>query len=342
MKEIFQRKLFWAILVILLLAVFVYPPFMFRVGSQEGSAIMKRTWGWIVSPPQVGNMLMEVDLKTLLVESIIAILLTIAVCLIPFRKIGAGFRLAFTVFKMVLISKGFWLMIVIISFAIMIYPPFIKEGKQRIWEIPLQLTLEESSAREFPKTGETIYILSDEITGRKIKFAWRDVNPPTNEDLKKIFHSGFKVVRKKFVPATSDRKLGFIFLPPTHRIPLEDSINEISLKVLEEKMLLGDEKIEDKSRSTKLKNFREMYPQYNNLSDYELANSLWELYYSDMPFGEFALKVGLDIKQALKEINEERKMRIDKEALIAELAVGFGLSFLIMLMIFGMKNKRKY
>ena len=77
MKEIFQRKTFWGILVILLLAVFVYPPF---VGHRE-----YRRWGWVFS---YDYMYMEIDIKTLFIEAIMAFLLTIGIFLIPFRKIG--------------------------------------------------------------------------------------------------------------------------------------------------------------------------------------------------------------------------------------------------------------
>jgi hypothetical protein len=79
-KEILQKRLFWVILVILLLAVFVYPPFMVKAQYY----IFMRSWGWLFSPP----VKMEIDFKTLFVEAIIAILLSIGICLIPFRKIG--------------------------------------------------------------------------------------------------------------------------------------------------------------------------------------------------------------------------------------------------------------
>jgi len=87
MKDIFQRKTFCIILVIFLLAVFIYPPFM-QIAPQE--VVVGRSWGWIFSPPKLDlNFFMELDLKMLLAESIIAILLSIGVCLIPFGKRGA-------------------------------------------------------------------------------------------------------------------------------------------------------------------------------------------------------------------------------------------------------------
>jgi ABC-type spermidine/putrescine transport system permease subunit I len=80
MKEIFQSKAFWLILAILLLAAFVYSPFMMK--SQYTGFVVLREWGWFFSPPKY----MEVDLKTLLVEAIIAILLATGICSIPFGK----------------------------------------------------------------------------------------------------------------------------------------------------------------------------------------------------------------------------------------------------------------
>ena len=78
MKDIFKRKTFWTLLIILLLAVFVYPPFIEgRYGSE------RRSWGWFfLSDMGV------VDLKMLLVEAIIATLLSVGICSITFREIG--------------------------------------------------------------------------------------------------------------------------------------------------------------------------------------------------------------------------------------------------------------
>ena len=91
MKEIFQRRAFWVILVILLLAVFVHPPFIAKApiggfGQGGGEVIIDRTWGWIFSPPKYIAIVMEIDFKTILAESIIAILVTIGICLILFSK----------------------------------------------------------------------------------------------------------------------------------------------------------------------------------------------------------------------------------------------------------------
>ena len=86
MKEIFQRKTFWALLIILLLAVFVYPPFLHRY---RNGSVSHRSWEWFAEG------MGEVDLKMLLVGAIIAILLTIGIFLIPFipfKKIGFTIR----------------------------------------------------------------------------------------------------------------------------------------------------------------------------------------------------------------------------------------------------------
>lgn len=92
MKEIFQRKIFWMILIILLLVVFAYPPFIAKVPSPnigKGEVIIGRSWGWIFSPPKYAGMfIMEPDLKMLLAETVIATLLTIGICLVPFKKLS--------------------------------------------------------------------------------------------------------------------------------------------------------------------------------------------------------------------------------------------------------------
>jgi hypothetical protein len=45
---------------------------------------------------------------------------------------------------------------------------------------------------------------------------------------------------------------------------------------------------------TTLAEFRAQYPQYDDMSDGDLATSLHEKYYSDMPFGDFAREIQLD------------------------------------------------
>jgi len=72
MKEIFQRKAFWVTLVILFLAIFVYPPFFYHY----------RYWDWIF------NGSAQLDLKMIFAESIMAILVTIGIFMIPFKKIN--------------------------------------------------------------------------------------------------------------------------------------------------------------------------------------------------------------------------------------------------------------
>lgn len=45
--------------------------------------------------------------------------------------------------------------------------------------------------------------------------------------------------------------------------------------------------------STGLAKFRQQYPQYNDMSDSKLADSLYNRFYSDMPRAEFDAKLGL-------------------------------------------------
>jgi hypothetical protein len=73
MKEIFQRRVFWMILIILLLTVFVYPPFSAKESST--GVVLEREWGWIFSPPKLQRLgELDIDLRILFVESVIAIL----------------------------------------------------------------------------------------------------------------------------------------------------------------------------------------------------------------------------------------------------------------------------
>jgi hypothetical protein len=101
MREIFQRRTFWVILVILLLAVFIYPPWIKTTKFKASDGTVSdfsvwRDWDWLFSntrwgwnwpeprPTYIESI--ELDLKMMLAESIIAILLTIGVCLIPFSR----------------------------------------------------------------------------------------------------------------------------------------------------------------------------------------------------------------------------------------------------------------
>ena len=101
MKEIFQSKVFGVILVILLLTLFLYPPFIAKVptggySQTGGEVVINRSWGWIFSSPRYSGLIMELDFKTIVAESIIAILVTIGVCLIPFKSIVLMFKRVFT------------------------------------------------------------------------------------------------------------------------------------------------------------------------------------------------------------------------------------------------------
>jgi len=85
--KVFQRKAFWAIAIILLLGVFLYPPFIY---NPIHGVVVERSWGWIFLPQASHhyNALMEVDLRTLFVESVIAILISLGICLIPSERIS--------------------------------------------------------------------------------------------------------------------------------------------------------------------------------------------------------------------------------------------------------------
>ena len=93
MKEILAGKQFWVILVILLLVVFIYPPFLARVSTADHNVALDRSWGCFFSPPKYSGLIMELDFKMILGESIIAFLLAIGFCLIPFKKNGGALTL---------------------------------------------------------------------------------------------------------------------------------------------------------------------------------------------------------------------------------------------------------
>ena len=76
---LFQRKSFWFILIILLFAVCVYPPF--RV-MREGGIIGERKWDWIFTTLPTPYEVPEIDLAMLSVEATAAIPLAIGISLI--------------------------------------------------------------------------------------------------------------------------------------------------------------------------------------------------------------------------------------------------------------------
>jgi len=79
-KGIFRRKAFWFILVILLFAACVYPPFLLMT---EGGITVGRKWDWIFTLPTPYEV-PEIDLPMLFVEGLIALLLAIGISLILF------------------------------------------------------------------------------------------------------------------------------------------------------------------------------------------------------------------------------------------------------------------
>lgn len=82
MKRIFfQRKTFGFILVILLYAACVYPPFVLMT---EGGVIVGRKWNWVFTLLPTPYEVPEIDLVMLFVEIIIAFSLALGVSLILF------------------------------------------------------------------------------------------------------------------------------------------------------------------------------------------------------------------------------------------------------------------
>jgi hypothetical protein len=78
MREIFQRKSFWFMVVILLFGACIYPPFLIMT---EGGITVGRKWDWIVTLPTPYEV-PEIDLRMLFIEATAAILLAIGISLI--------------------------------------------------------------------------------------------------------------------------------------------------------------------------------------------------------------------------------------------------------------------
>ena len=74
----FQRKSFWFILVILLFAASVYPPFRLM---RQGGITGERKWDCIFTTLPTPYEVPEIDLEMLLVEAVIAILLAVGISL---------------------------------------------------------------------------------------------------------------------------------------------------------------------------------------------------------------------------------------------------------------------
>ena len=79
MREIFRRKSFWFILVILLVATCIYPPFRLMT---EAGITAERKWEFILTTLPTLYEVPEIDLEMLLVEVIMAIPLAIGISLI--------------------------------------------------------------------------------------------------------------------------------------------------------------------------------------------------------------------------------------------------------------------
>jgi glycerol-3-phosphate acyltransferase PlsY len=87
-KEIFQGKSFWFILIILLFGACVYPPF--RLITEVGITTEPK-WEFILTALPTLYVVPEIDLEMLLVEVIMAIPLAIAISLV-FYSIKTALR----------------------------------------------------------------------------------------------------------------------------------------------------------------------------------------------------------------------------------------------------------
>jgi len=76
---LFQRRLFWFILVILLFAACIYPPFRVMRG---GGIIGERKWDCIFTTLPTPYEVPEIDLAMLSVEATAAIPLAMGICLV--------------------------------------------------------------------------------------------------------------------------------------------------------------------------------------------------------------------------------------------------------------------
>ena len=79
MREIFQRKSFWFILVTLLFGACAYPPFRLMT---EAGLTAKPKWDFVLTTLPTPYEVPEIDLEMLLIEAIIAIPLAIAISLV--------------------------------------------------------------------------------------------------------------------------------------------------------------------------------------------------------------------------------------------------------------------
>ena len=79
MKDIFGRKGFLLILVILLYTACVYPPFLLIT---EAGITVGRKWGWVFAQLPTPSEVPEIDLVMLFIEAIIAVLLALGISLV--------------------------------------------------------------------------------------------------------------------------------------------------------------------------------------------------------------------------------------------------------------------
>ena len=79
MKGIFKRKGFLFVLIILLYAVCVYPPFLLMT---EAGITVGRKWDWIFTLLPTPSEVPKIDLVILFIEVLIAVLLALGISLV--------------------------------------------------------------------------------------------------------------------------------------------------------------------------------------------------------------------------------------------------------------------
>ncbi|MEW5913497.1 MAG: hypothetical protein AB1814_13130 [Thermodesulfobacteriota bacterium] len=85
------------------------------------------------------------------------------------------------------------------------------------------------------------------------------------------------------------------------------------IPVKEKKIALRDNsKTVSPPQLSKLAEFKKKYPAYKNMSDADLARALHRKFYSDMPFDQFAAKIGLDGPDSISATTTRNKVNPKK------------------------------